>query len=228
MYYLNDNISLDSEVYNDHDVKSHREYCKRRSLNIPNVMSVPTARLHTFINVCHDLEVIIKGFNDNWYKSDFRFTIEYFDSTYTKVKSIITLLEMIEIAIEVTSYNLGIREGLHDTNRYMYYTDDVVINPGEPIEMCSFTELLIYDLCNDRPSALCKEIITYDMGTRPKNILLILKLLYLFSNAFPFSAVKLFYERYFPRIVSQVESEHEQLAGLINRMYSNRMRPPVS
>ena len=51
MYYLNNNISLDSEVYTEHDVKTHREYCRRRTLNIPNIMSVPTKRLHICMHV---------------------------------------------------------------------------------------------------------------------------------------------------------------------------------
>ena len=51
-------------------------------------------------------------------------------------------------------------------------------------------------------------------------------MLYLFSNVFPFSAVKPFYDRYFPHIISDVE-KHDQLARKINRMYMNKMRPPV-
>ena len=210
MYDLNPAVPSPTEKSNDHIENRIRELCHedQPTGNPIDFNTIPTERLFDYRTVCYDLQHVMNYFNFNWIKPNFCFTIDRMHCA--------SFQTMKELAERVTSYNMSIDEGL-DWPQFTYYIGDKSYI-GESIKMDNLMELLIFDLCNDNSTALCKEIITYD-DTRPKNLVIMLKVLYLFSNTYSFESVKPFYQRFFPHIVSKVESKHPYLIALINKMY---------
>ena len=135
MYVLNDNVKyIPDEELVESDIAVIKYWCTAAPHNVIDFSSVPIKRIFQYRMNCYDVKNTIIFLNDNWHKSDFRFTID--DKHYSSFQT------MMNLAVQATSYNLGITKGLGGRPEYTCYIRDA-IHAGELIETGNFMELLI-------------------------------------------------------------------------------------
>ena len=164
--------------------------CNRTKSNQePDFKSIPPARIFKYKNRCYDLKKTISAFNDGCLTSGY-----YFHITPLLALSYGTMRDLSKQTLE---YNRKTTDSFHNRSRYqdILYVDhdnrqQDNIRMGKPIEITDFMNLLMHDLCEDRPSTICKEIITYDMSNRSRQALIYLKVIYIFMNHYRFIVLR--------------------------------------
>ena len=163
---------------------------------------ISPARIFKYKDRCYDLEKIISAFNEGCLTQGY----------YFHITPLLALLytTMRDLSKQTLKYNRKTTDSFHNRSRYqdILYVDhddrqQDNIRMGKPIEITDFMNLLMHDLCEDRPSTICKEIITYDTSKRSRQALLYLKVIYIFMNHLPFNIIEHIYHMIYDRTLNK-------------------------